>query len=364
MTREVVIIDSGLVCAAGNQDECWQRLLAGESALKPLGLSDLHCHVGQIRNIEEDIGSKARLVTLIRHGLRQLQPITDLAQTHLLVATTKGAADESLLDATKENHGLAWQVAGIIAGEIGPIAHQTTVSAACASGTVALIQASQMIERDEAKQVLVVGIDILSRFVLAGFTQLQALATGPCRPFDKDRNGLCLGEGIGLMLLTSKEIANQRNDTALAAMQGWGIACDANHITAPCRQASGLRSALRQATANGTRAVGAINAHGTGTIHNDAMEITAFQNIWDDTPPPFHSVKGAIGHCLGAAGVIEACLTVQALRAGEIPGTVGLVHPADFPDRLGDRRQKITSPAIISCNSGFGGINAAILLGN
>ncbi len=362
MAREVVIVDSGLISAAGNQHGCWQTLLSGASALTPFALPGLSCHAGKIRDLQQDIGSAARLIALIRLGLSQLQLTTDLPRTHLLVATTKGAADEALDDYTVPGHGFAWQVAEMIAGEMGITCPRSTVSAACASGTVALIQAAQMIERGEADQVLVVGIDILSRFVLAGFAQLQALAPGPCKPFDKERNGLCLGEGVGLMLLTSKKIARRRNWPALASIQGWGIACDASHITAPCRQASGLSAVLKQATASGTRAVGAINAHGTGTMYNDAMEITAFKNLWGPNPPPFHSVKGAIGHCLGAAGVIEACLAVQSLGEGKIPPTVGLGTPEHFPHRVGSMSQKITSPAILTCNSGFGGINAAILL--
>jgi 3-oxoacyl-(acyl-carrier-protein) synthase len=359
MRREVVVIDSGLVCAAGSQQQCWRKLAGNQGALSPLDLPGLACHAGRIRDLPGELGCRQRLVALIRQGLGELQPGAGLDRTPLLVATTKGAADEDLADFSNPAHGFAWQVAALIAAELGQTAPRLTVSAACASGTVALIQAEQMIARGEADQVLVVGIDILSRFVLAGFAQLQALATGPCRPFDKGRDGLCLGEGIGLMLLAAKELTRR---PALATIGGWGIACDASHITAPCRRASGLSAALAQATNNGSRPVGAINAHGTGTIYNDAMEITAFKNIWGQSPPPFHSVKGAIGHCLGAAGVIEACLAMTALQAGAIPATVGLSEPDCFAEKVGDQAQALTAPAILTCNSGFGGINAALLL--
>ncbi|MEN8257913.1 MAG: beta-ketoacyl synthase N-terminal-like domain-containing protein [Thermodesulfobacteriota bacterium] len=362
MAGEVVIVDSGLICATGNQAESWHNLMANHSSLTPLELSNLHCHVGRIVDLPDEIGSRQRLVSLIRRGINQLQITTGTESSHLIVATTKGAADEPLTDHTKPNSGFAWQVAEMIAREINYPGQRSTVSAACASGTVAIIQASQMIEKGEVDQVLVVGIDILSRFVLAGFSQLQALAEGTCRPFDKKRNGLCLGEGIGLLLLTSKKRAAERNWPALATINGWGIACDASHITAPCRQASGLSTVLHQATAGATKTVGAINAHGTGTIYNDAMEITAFKNLWGNTPPPFHSVKGAMGHCLGAAGVIEACLAVTSLHEGKIPATVGLHEPENFPNQVGDRNQDLTAASILSCNSGFGGINAAILL--
>lgn len=363
MAGEVVIVDSGLISAAGNQDESWQTLLSDTSALSAFALPGLDCQVGRVTELQEDMGSRQRLMALIRRGLGELRLTAELAESHLLIATTKGAADEDLHDYDRPGHGFAWQVAAMVAGEIGHTGPSATVSAACASGTMALIQASQMIRSGEAAQVLVVGIDLLSRFVLAGFSQLQALAAGPCKPFDQSRDGLCLGEGIGLMLLTSREVARARHWPALATIEGWGVACDASHITAPCRQASGLTTALRQATDGGRRAVGAINAHGTGTLYNDAMEITAFTNIWADKPPPFHSVKGAIGHCLGAAGLIEACLSLEALTAGHIPPTVGLGQPPCFSERLGARSQEIMAPTILSCNSGFGGINAALLLG-
>lgn len=362
MRREVVVIDSGLICAAGTQQQCWQKLANNQGALSPLDLPGLACHVGRINDLPGEIGSRRRLVALIRQGLDQMQPGAGLDRTPLLVATTKGAADEELADFRNPAHGFAWQVAALIAAELNQAAPRLTVSAACASGTVALIQAEQMIARGEAEQVLVVGIDILSRFVLAGFAQLQALATGPCRPFDRERDGLCLGEGIGLMLLADKELARGQGRPILATIGGWGIACDASHITAPCRRASGLSAALRQATKDTTRPVGAINAHGTGTLYNDAMELTAFKNIWGQSPPPFHSVKGAIGHCLGAAGVIEACLAMTALQTGVIPATVGLREPESCAGQVGGQGQALTAPAILTCNSGFGGINAALLL--
>ncbi len=362
MTDKVVIVDSALLCAAGNQNDTWQSLLAGKSSLTPFEFSSLRCHIGKIIGLDGDLGSRQRLMSLIKQGITQLKLAAEIKPGHLIAATTKGAADEPLDDYTQQDRGFAWQVADMIAAELQYTGTRSTISAACASGTVALIQASQMIEKGEADQVVVVGIDILSHFVLAGFSQLQALAEEECRPFDKKRNGLCLGEGIGLMLLTSEKRAREHSWPIMATIDGWGIACDASHITAPCRQASGLSAVLRQATGNGTKTVGAINAHGTGTIYNDAMEITAFRNLWGDSPPPFHSVKGAMGHCLGAAGIIEACLAVTALKEGKTPATVGLQDAEDFPSRVQPKSQRLVDDSILSCNSGFGGINAALLL--
>ncbi|MFN2369312.1 MAG: hypothetical protein ABR605_10285 [Desulfurivibrionaceae bacterium] len=137
---------------------------------------------------------------------------------------------------------------------------------------------------------------------------------------------------------------------------------DAGHITAPCREATGLLRALDLCTEGGSQPVGAVNAHGTGTRFNDAMEIKAFRHHLAGGIP-VHSVKGAIGHCLGAAGVIEAALAVKSLAEGRIPPTVGLVEPdPEMINPAGARPFDLVYPSILSCNSGFGGINAALLL--
>jgi 3-oxoacyl-(acyl-carrier-protein) synthase len=165
------------------------------------------------------------------------------------------------------------------------------------------------------------------------------------------------------MLLCATEEAHKRNWPILAQITGWGAACDAVHITAPDREASGLIAAIKKATDNCCRQVGAINAHGTGTRHNDAMEIFAFTTLWGRNNPPFHSVKGAIGHCLGAAGVIEAVLSVESLNKGLIPPSVGLTIPEPGIGHVtGQKPLALDHPSILSCNSGFGGINTSILI--
>jgi 3-oxoacyl-(acyl-carrier-protein) synthase len=246
-----------------------------------------------------------------------------------------------------------------MAGIQGPV---STVSAACASGTLAIIEGAQRLrsENDE-KAVVVFGIDILSNFVVGGFARLHALAKEHCRPFDRQRDGLSLGEGAAALLLTTDREARRRNWPVLAVVNSWGVSCDAGHITAPCREASGLSRALNICTGGGRIKVGAVNAHGTGTRFNDAMEIKAFSDTWGEAVP-FHSVKGAIGHCLGAAGVIEAAVAVKSLEAGMIPPTVGLEEAdQELTCVSGVRSQELNFPSVLSCNSGFGGINGAVL---
>lgn len=361
--KQPVVVATAIQTAFGGLNETWAGLMAGESALEPLPIDgiDTVYPVGRIKKLEGSLGSYERLHNLLHIGLSNISCFPQIAdRSDIIVATTKGAADE-LLNNQDTYNGQPWQLASMIAEMTGCSGKTQTISAACASGTVALIQAGKRIKAGLSEFVIVVGIDLLSTFVVTGFDALKGLSPNPCRPYDKNRDGLSLGEGMGVMIVTSMKAARQNNLTPLARLSGWGVSCDATHITAPCRQGSGLQRVLAQATGNGNIPVGAVHAHGTGTIYNDAMEITAFQNFWPD-PPPIHSIKGAIGHCLGAAGVIEAGISIKSLKNKVIPPTVGLKQPENKNIKVsGSEPYSITQPSILSCNSGFGGINGGIL---
>ncbi|MBU0483433.1 MAG: beta-ketoacyl synthase [Proteobacteria bacterium] len=361
--NEVVIAAAVAVTALGDLDQTWHGLQNGRSALAVDQLSGplAKWPVGAVAGLKAPVGSGARLQQLIGLICEYLPDLP--AETGLVVSTTKGAPDELLDDGTGPWPGQPWELGWLISGKLGLKGPVSTVSAACASGTLAVIDAAQRVRyEDGAGSFLVFGIDLLSNFVVSGFARLHALAKDKCRPFDQNREGLVLGEGGGALLVTSRAEARRRNWPILAVVASWGVSGDAGHITAPCREASGLLRALACCTDYGRHPVGAINAHGTGTRFNDAMEIKAFREMF---PPlvPFHSIKGAIGHCLGAAGVIELAVAIKSLAAGKIPPTVGLAEPDQaLGNRAGDRMFDLVHPSIISCNSGFGGINAAVLL--
>lgn len=359
-----VVIAAEVLTALGRLEETWPGLLAGKCGLRlhPVpGLATAY-PLGLVDAAEGAIGSTARLSYFLGAVCRPLAGMAGImARGQLLVATTKGAADELLTPGTSRWQGQAWQVGKMAAAATGCRGMVPTVSAACASGTLALIQAAQKIVCGQAEVVTVIGVDIASLFVLAGFASLQALAPEPCRPFAASRQGLSLGEGAGLLILASRAFAAKHRLPALAGIEGWGAASDATHITAPSREGLGLKEVLRQATGNCAIPVGAVNAHGTGTRYNDAMEMTAFLDCWKD-PPPIHSVKGALGHCLGAAGVIEAAIAVRSLEAGCIPPTVGFDR-GELPilKISGTTALPLACRTVLSCNSGFGGINAGIV---
>jgi 3-oxoacyl-(acyl-carrier-protein) synthase len=353
-----VISQYGIRSALGNLNETWQNILAGKTGLSPFDHPEISTWVGRIQQLTSTLGSAERIARLLDLGLQDLPRNQLDPHTHIIVATTKGAID----DLGKNNRLQSWQIADYLKKKLHLQGQATTVSSACTSGTIGLIQACQKICTGEAAAVLVIGIDILSMFVLSGFQQLLALSETKCTPFDMNRNGLSLGEGLGYILICHPDLAREQNHKPLAAIRGWGVSGDAGHITAPCRQGSGLIRVFSQTTRNKRNPVGAIHAHGTGTIYNDAMEITAMNHFFT-SPVPFYSVKGAIGHCLGAAGVMEAALSILSLQYGIIPPTTGLTtvdpHTAMA---TGEKTLPLHYPAILSCNSGFGGINAGILL--
>ncbi len=216
--------------------------------------------------------------------------------------------------------------------------------------------------------MLVCCVDLVTEFIFSGFSALKALSPIPCQPFDRNRQGLSVGEGAAALLLMSEERAKREHRRPLGTIQGWGMANDASHITAPAKSGCGLVQAISQALRMAQKQpeeITAINAHGTGTIYNDLMELTAFRQIFGERKIPIYSVKGAVGHCLGAAGGIEAALGLETLSAQLVPPTAGLVTPMEEAiGQVSSEPVTISGDTLLTTNSGFGGINAALVLGS
>ena len=240
------------------------------------------------------------------------------------------------------------------------------ISAAFASGTIALARAAMMIASGRADAVLVCAADLVSEFVFTGFSSLGALSHAPCTPFDRNRRGLSLGEGAAAPLLMSSERAMRDQRDCLAKVVGWGAAADATHITAPARDAAGLVASILQALAAAGLAaeeICAVSAHGTGTVYNDMMELTAIDRVFGERRVAVNSVKGAIGHTLGAAGAIEAVLGVLSLSRGILLPTAGFRDPErGAAGRVSPQPRALKGDVLLTTNSGFGGINAALLI--
>ena len=245
-------------------------------------------------------------------------------------------------------------------GARGPV---QCVSVACVSGLIAIQQGAKLIQRGAADAVFVVGVDHLSAFVVAGFTSLKAIDPIGCRPFDRDRSGLSPGEAGAAVVLVRKD-----DDASSAiAVRGWGTSNDANHMTGPSRDGSGLAQAIRVALNSAElrpTEVDYVNAHGTGTPYNDAMESMAMRTVFGESCPPVSGTKGMLGHTLGAAGVVETIICILAIENQLLPGTPRLSVAADGAPAtlLHEPRPAHRLRHILKLNTGFGGINGALVL--
>jgi 3-oxoacyl-[acyl-carrier-protein] synthase-1 len=233
------------------------------------------------------------------------------------------------------------------------------VSTACSSSGKAFATAHRLLDAGACDAVLVGGVDSLCQTTLRGFHSLELLSEGPCRPFAADRKGISIGEGCALALL-------ERTGDAAAALLGEGETSDAHHMTAPHPEGAGARAAMEQALARAglvAEQVDHIDAHGTGTVLNDAAEGRAIRELWGDRVPVV-STKGYTGHLLGAAGATEALFSVFAIEQGWIPASLG-AEPVDA--RLGiwvatsllQRRCRV----VLSNSFAFGGSNVSLAFG-
>lgn len=242
-------------------------------------------------------------------------------------------------------------------------------SNACASSANAVGFAFLSVRAGEAQIAVCGGYDPLCEFVFAGFHSLHALAPERCRPFDRDRDGLALGEGAGVLLIEEWERARRRGARILGEIIGYGESTDAFHMTRPDPEARGAESALRRALDSagiGPESVDYINAHGTGTRSNDPAEAKAIRRVLGPAAErvPVSSTKPMIGHLLGGAGAVEAILTVLALREKTIPPNLHYETP---DPEVGLSISAAATPAArmevaLSNSFGFGGANATLAL--
>jgi 3-oxoacyl-[acyl-carrier-protein] synthase II len=240
-----------------------------------------------------------------------------------------------------------------------------TVVNACSSGTDAIGLGALWIQSGLCDMVLAGGADELCHVTYNGFISLMITDDSPCKPFDKERKGLNLGEGAAVLLLESEESRRARAKQARAFIRGYGSSCDAYHLTAPHPQGRGLRRAIEEAmrlSGFSQGDLGFINAHGTGTKDNDRVESQIFADLLPGVP--FLSTKGYTGHALGAAGAIEAALTVACLEEGRIPGSAGFTTPdPELPTFPVGSETRVGGKAALSESLAFGGHNAVLVFG-
>jgi len=242
---------------------------------------------------------------------------------------------------------------------------------ACAAGTHAIGEASKTIIIGGADQMLVIGAEsAICGAGIGGFAAMKALSTNndeptkASRPFDAERNGFVMGEGAGALVLEEYESAVARGARIYAEIIGFGESGDANHITSPVMEGPyrAMKAALKMA---GNPKVDYINAHGTSTPANDKNETTAIKELFDgkDNCPPVSSIKGQIGHCLGASGAIEAVVTLMSMRDGVLPPTINYTTADENCDLdyVPNEAREAKIDVAMSNSFGFGGTNGVVV---
>jgi 3-oxoacyl-[acyl-carrier-protein] synthase II len=371
-----IISQFDLVTAYGyGIDALWNGLFANQTAIRSTDrfkdrqfVSDQAALVPELQCPPGTSRVMAMLTPMLAKLAGNLNP-----KTPLILATTvgeiefiesailNGPLDYSAHAALAAPSNLLSQIKALI-GLTGPA---TVISSACASSSAALSRAASIVQHGEAPAVLVVACDAISEFVYSGFSTLQSLCDTPAKPFDANRCGLSLGEAAAWALVTGDDPTPVHGE--VVSILGWASTSDAIHMTAPDRNGGGLSRAITRACAmaNADPAdIAFIAAHGTATLYSDAMELLAFRAAVPK-PVPIFSVKGGTGHTLGAAGLIQILVSARALSRGQLPPTVGLIEPdAAAAGWVHTSPTPLNNPSVaLSTNSGFGGVNTAVVLG-
>jgi len=304
------------------------------------------------------------LIASIGDALQDSGIDTKDKKTVLIISSTKG--NISLLETEQYAPDLQKRIAlstsaQLVAEYLGFTNPPIVISNACVSGVLGIITGMRLLRTGQYEIAIVAGAEVISEFVLSGFQSFQALSPQVCKPFDKSRDGLNLGEGAGTIILSTQKKYAQN-----IKVLGGAISNDANHISGPSRTGEELAFAIKSSLNDAAlqpEDIGFISAHGTATVYNDEMEANAIalsglQNA------PLNSLKGYYGHTLGAAGLIESVISLQSLREELLIPTLG------FKDNGVTARVNVCSELLpiraknfIKTASGFGGCNAAVVFG-
>ncbi len=392
LSGPVAISGYGLVCAAGGTALAAERaLLAGHARPEAVGAdffpppftapcfrvatADLRPAVA-LANRTLHLALQAVLEALAHAAL----PTAELAEKRVGIAmgTTVGCSFHNEEYYRRWRQGerpetgpvsnyLGANLATCLQGLLGLHGPRAVVVNACASGADAIGLAAAWLRQGRCDLAIAGGADELSRVACHGFKSLMLVAEEPCRPFDRQRRGLNLGEGAAALVLERDEDLRARGGRRHGRLLGYGIAGDAHHPTAPHPEGRGLQQAVGRALAEAGLVQGQlamVNAHGTGTAANDQAECRALHAL-GLADRPVVSTKGATGHTLGAAGAIEAVLTLLALRAGRLRGTIGCSDPDPqlaYPVLAEGEEVSLAGRIGLSQSLAFGGSNAALII--
>ncbi len=371
---KAVVVACDMVTAFGaGADACWNGIRRGETAITEL--SRFNTQAFQSRNAATVAGLKyLQRDSLVMQMFRLMfknNPHSIPKDAKLILATTKGEIDllEKKFLTGKGNASnsrlscLLKKVSALTGIQDSGI----IISAACSSSSAALARGASMIRNGYSDCLLITACDSVTEFVFSGFSSLMALDKIAARPFDKDRKGLSLGEAASYALLMSEARAKKEKREIMGEIKGWGLSDDANHMTGPSRTSDGLMMAINKALKSAAVSesdICFISAHGTGTLFNDEMEMRAFHSVFKKRTPVY-SVKGAIGHTMGSAGLVETIIALRALKEKTVPLTVNLkTADDDAQGWVSDKHRTLShNKTALITNAGFSGINTALVVG-
>jgi 3-oxoacyl-[acyl-carrier-protein] synthase II len=399
VNRAVAVTGLGVVTPLGiGWQAFWEGLLAGRCATGPVRAFDASPYgvnrgaevrdfqsQDHLRRLAPDsigraaqLGAAAARLALIDAGLAE--PAWDPDRAGVAMGTTSGepAEIERLDDAwvadRRESADTRFvarypchTIAINVAAELGLRGPNAMIPTACAAGNYAVAWATDQLRWGRADLMLAGGADIFSRITYAGFARLGAISPDLCRPFDRGRKGMIPGEGAGVVVLEPLDGARARGARIYAEVAGYGLSCDAHHMTGAHPQGDGAVRAMEMALATaGARPgdVDYISAHGTGTPTNDQVEAIAIARLFGDGAPPVSSIKSMIGHTMGAASALESVACALAVHRGMLPPTANFEAADDgckldfVPNVARERRVRLAMNNAYA----FGGNNASVLL--
>jgi 3-oxoacyl-[acyl-carrier-protein] synthase II len=397
----VVVTGLGVVSAVGaDRESFWRGLTEGVSAIRRLELFDPTAYRTDIAAWIDDAGLDLSFLT------PRQRRTTSRADRFGLLAGREALADAGLDLATVDPTRVAvvlgsgacglleaegWLRQVMVDGEYGRkreiLSHgpdfatdhlasyfgvagiRLTVVTACSSATVAIGKAADLVRAGLADIALTGGSDSLARLTYGGFNSLRVVDPNPCRPFDRERNGMSVGEGAGILVLERAGAARRRGAPIYCRVAGYGVTSDAYHMTAPepTGEAAGraMASALRHARLDPSE-IDHINAHGTATTHNDSAEALGIHRVFGDRARriPTSSIKSMIGHCLCSAGALEAVAACLTIERGVIPPTLRWENPDPecALDVVPNTAREMTVRTVLSNSFAFGGNSASLAL--
>ena len=388
--RRVVVTGLGAVSPFGAGVKAyWTGVAAGTCAIRPISLVETAGFRSQVAaEVPEGVAGSSRRSRADRLALLAAREALDdaglTAAERADAALIVGAVGGGMLEAeawhwrrrgravtARASAGALRSIlpsshADTLASRLHVLGPRETLVTACSSGAASLAVAADLIADGLVDVALAGGADAITRICYMGFNALKLLDPAPCRPFDRERKGMSIGEGAAFLVLEEAAHARARGAREYAALAGDAMTTDAFHVTAPHPDGDGMARAMRTALARGgvaPAAVGYVNAHGTATLQNDRIEAAALRRVFGEGRVLVSSTKSMIGHTMAAAGSLEALATVLALAHGVVPPTAQHEHtdpdvPFDCVPRVA---RAVSVDHAISNSFGFGGQNVTLL---